>query len=1523
MSVIGGAIVVPSPTEEPIRAEIFGAERLEQHAESLAAAERTTEKRTRGRSLLPRVRENGRVLLAAYRDIAETVRKKSEITPAAEWLLDNFHIVDEQLREIRDHLPKSYYRVLPKIASGHLEGCPRVYGLAWAYVAHTDSRFELETLVRFVRAYQRVQPLGIGELWAVPIFLRMALVENLRRVSHRIVRARHARAKADELADRLLGLSGRPAQQIEELLRPFGDTPLADAFVVQLVQRLRDQDESIIPALAWLDERLRAQGTSSSDVVTQEHHGQLAANATVRNIINSMRWMSSADWLDFFESVSLVDEVLRAAPVFPTMDFATRDGYRKQIELLSRGSGRSEIEVATEALRLARNAAEQSPQKHPAKESDGLGSEPKLLSVPKPAEDPGYYLVSKGRKELERTLSFRANPRLWLQRAYHAQGIAGHLGEIAALTVLQLYGLLSIASAAGAGHWTLVLLAILGIVPASEIALALVHRLVPALLPPRRLPKLELAHGVPPELRTLVAVPTLLTSHADLEEQLERLEVHYLANPEGHLHFALLTDWVDAPRERMPGDEALAIALAEGIERLNAHYGGSPEGGDRFLMLHRRRVWNEPEGKWIGWERKRGKLHELNRLLRGASDTTFIAIHGRPLEVPEGVRYVITLDADTRLPKGTAYRLIGAMAHPLNRPRFDREKGRVVDGYAVLQPRITPSLPTGPHSTTYQRIVSGPGGVDPYAAAVSDVYQDLFDEGSYTGKGIYDVDAFEAALEGKAPENALLSHDLFEGLFARAGLLSDVDLFEEFPSNYVETARRRHRWVRGDWQLLPWILGGARDAAGRRTSIPVHGWWKMVDNLRRSLLAPASFLLAVAAWTLPGVSPLHWMGLIVGSVAVPAFIPVLDGFVPRRWGISKRSHLRAVGNDLAVALSQTSLAITMLAHQAWLIADAVGRTLGRLYVTKRHLLEWVPAAQARYGVDLGLRALYWQLRGAVGLAAVAGLLVVLEPAAWPVATPFVLVWALSPVVAWRTSFPTQLAEVQVLSRQETDSLRRIARRTWRFFETFVTAEENALPPDNFQEDPEPVIAHRTSPTNLGLYLLSATVAHDFGWIGILDMAKRLEDSLETMSRLRCFRGHFFNWYDTQDLRPLEPIYVSTVDSGNLAGHLIAVAQACRARLRHPVFVPDTLAGIRDALQLLVESVALVESSQRAQTVTETNLREAAHAVEELLDDPPTSLPEWERRLGDLSARAENLLDIARTLAGGVHQGARSEVLAWATSVRDCALSHVRDLDAAVELERLEVSQNAETALGHRLSAIALRAEGMVQAMDFRFLFDSSRKLFSIGYRVSDGTLDPGYYDLLASEARLGSFVAIAKGDVSPRHWFSLGRTLTPVGRGAALVSWSGSMFEYLMPLLVMRQPPHSLLDLTCRLVVARQIQYGHERSVPWGVSESAHNIRNIELTYQYSDFGVPGLGLKRGLFEHVVVAPYATALAAMLNPKAALDNFTRLAETGARGAFGFYEALDYTPSDLPEGRSRRRGSQLHGPPPGDDPGRRG
>src|SRR5216683_454115 len=1020
--------------EDPIRAELFGIERLEQHAESLAVAQRVMRQSGRGRRLLPRVEHNGRVLRASYRVIANAIREERAITPAAEWLVDNFHVVDEQLREIRADLPPGFYRELPKLAAGPLAGYPRVYGIAWAFVAHTDSRLDPESLRRFVHAYQRVQPLTMGELWAVAITLRVVLVENLRRLAESIVRGRAARQEADALADELLGVGDGDVAPTAKGLERFEGGPLVTAFAVQLVQRLREQDRAVTPALRWLDQRLEAQGRTSEEIVRIEHQRQAAMNVTVRNVIMSMSLMSALDWAQFFETVSLVDEVLRAGPNYAAMDFATRDAYRHAVEELARGSGRSELEVAREAMAHTHRA-------------DGADDDRR--------SDPGFYLIGNGCQAFELTLGYRARRMRRLLRTYVAAATPGYLGTIAVLSGFMFTLPLLAAGASGVEPMSLLVLALLAVVPASDLAIALLNRSVTALVTPAVLPRLELRDGVPPHLRTMVVVPMLLTDGAEVNEQIERLEVHYLANPNGDLRFAILTDWLDAPTESMPDDDETLGAAREGIARLNRRHGAAPDGSERFLLFHRRRLWNESEWAWMGWERKRGKLHELNRVLRGATDTSFVPTDA---VAPAGVRYVITLDADTRLPRGAVERLVGTMAHPLNRPRVDPGRRRVVEGYAVLQPRVTPPLP-GREGSFFQRLSSGPAGVDPYASAVSDVYQDLWGEGSYTGKGIYDVDAFEAALAGRVPENALLSHDLFEGVFARAGLVTDVELFESAPSHYGAAAARQHRWARGDWQLLPWIL---------RARIPLIGRWKMADNLRRTLSAPAAFLTLVTAWAMRGTSLATWTLFVLATIAIPALLPVFSGMVPRGPGISKRSYLRAVGRDFLQAVSQIAFVITMLAHQAWLMSDAIVRTLVRVYV---------------------------------------------------------------------------------------------ARRTWRFFTTFVGPEDHWLPPDNFQEDPRPVVAHRTSPTNLGLYLLSIVAARDFGWIGTLDAVERLEATLQSMQRLERFRGHFFNWYDTTDLRPLEPRYVSSVDSGNLAGHLIALGHACRDVIERPLLPQAVLAGI--------------------------------------------------------------------------------------------------------------------------------------------------------------------------------------------------------------------------------------------------------------------------------------------------------------------------------------------------------------------------
>jgi cyclic beta-1,2-glucan synthetase len=1530
--------------EDLIRAELFSIERLAQHAHSLAEAQTVSRARGSSRKLEARLRDNDLTLRAAYRSISEAIQDGRTITPAAEWLIDNSHVVAEQIREIRASLPPGYYRQLPKLAGGPFKGYPRVFGLAWAFVAHTDSRFDPAVLCQFVRAYQQVQPLTIGELWAVAITLRIVLVENLRRAADGIARHGMARREADALADRLLGVGGHAIEPDAMNQWQSAQAPLPVVFAVQLVQRLRDQDPTVTPAVLWLEERLAAQGTTADEIVRGEHQRQGATNITMRNIITSMRLISAVDWADLFEDMSLVDATLRAGSNFAAMDFQTRNRYRSAIEELARGSNYTEQEIAERAVRAAHDAGAL-----PSSDDHAVESR---------EQDPGYYLISRGRRTFEAELDFHGSMRDRLFHLNARSGIALYLAMIAILTAVILTVPLLFLSDPPIEGWKLLAFGLLGSIPASDAALALVNRMATSWYGPKTLPGLDLREGVPAGLRTMIVVPTMLTNPAAIQEQIERLEVHHLASPDGDLYFALLSDWSDAEAEAVPGDDELLAAANTGIEELNRRHGPAP-GGDRFIMLHRRRLWNAGEGKWIGWERKRGKLHELNRLLRGATDTTFLPNEAR---VPTDVRYVVTLDADTRLPRGATRRLIGKIAHPLNRPRFDRRRCRVVEGHAILQPRVTPSLPIGREGSLFQRVFSSPSGLDPYAFAVSDVYQDLFGEGSYCGKGIYDVDAFEAALEGRIPENTVLSHDLLEGIFARAALASDVEVVEEFPSRYDVAAARQHRWVRGDWQLLPWIFGRGKDRIGGRDriAIPMIGRWKMLDNLRRSAFSPLALLGLLLGWTMIPDKAELWTAFILGTIALPALLPLISTIVPNRRGISLRHHFMSFGRDCALALIQIAFHVTFLAHQALLMVDAIVRTLFRVLIHKRSLLEWVTAAQAKYSLGHDLRRFWLQMAGSIGFAVTAAVLIhFAEHQARLIASPFLVLWMFSPAVARWASLPPPLAGHLSVSAGDTQALRLIARRTWRFFEKFIGPDDHMLPPDNFQEDPNPVVAHRTSPTNIGLYLLSVVSAYDFGWMGLLETIERLEATLGTMNRLERFRGHFFNWYDTRAPRPLEPKYISSVDSGNLAGHLIALANAARGMIERPITGPHWAAGIRDAL------------ARRTRTVPRKHLEDGLLALDALLENPPATPAESAGRLADLMLRSDTIVDIARTLAEDRGDATSGEMLAWAKAMDAAVRSHQRDVErlmpwagsgridallpdadaasrqdlgmlfesiptladlpdlceaaigivtehrlelatrtdargdsltrAAALIDALERSASAARSVERRLVAVSHMAREMFEAMEFDFLFEPERQLLSIGYRVSEGSLDSNCYDLLASEARLASFIAIAKGDVPARHWFRLGRTLTPVAHGSVLISWSGSMFEYLMPSLVMRAPVGSLLEQTNRLVVHRQITYGAELGVPWGMSESEFNSRDMEFTYQYFTFGIPDLAYKRGLAEDTVIAPYATGLAAMVDPKAVVENFSILADVGGRGSYGWYESLDFTRARLPKG----------------------
>ncbi|HEX6900394.1 MAG TPA: glucoamylase family protein [Thermoanaerobaculia bacterium] len=1313
-------------------------------------------------------------------------REGEGISHAAEWLLDNQHVIQAALREVAEDLPGSFYRKLPRVPSGEA----RVAEVARQAWEGRVGPIDLERVRRFLEESQETEPLTIGEIWALPALLRLEALEDL------------AAAAA----------GGDPA------------TPL-----------------------------------TGEEAATQ-----------VGEAVLSLRALAAADWMAFFEKVSLVEAELRRDPAgaYAGMDFETRDRYRQAVEDLSRGSGRPELEVVREAARLGAAGRAGGRERHI-----------------------GFYLVDAGRPVLAGRLGYRAPLRTWAGRWARRHPALVYLGSVLVLTAGALALALSLPPAAVSGlqRWGL---AVLLLVPAVTLAVSVTGSLLTLSLPPRVLPKMGFAADLPDDARTLVVTPCMLSSREEVESLLRGLEVDFLANPGRNLGFALLSDFLDAPRQEMPDDAELLRLAAAGVRELEARYGGRGDGRPRFFLLHRERRFNAAEGVWMGWERKRGKLAELNRLLAGASDTSFTDFAG---DLPRfgPVRFVLTLDADTRLPRGSAARLAAILAHPLNRAELDAD-GRVAAGYTVLQPRVE-LTPESADRTRYARLFSGEAGLDLYTRAVSDVYQDLFGRGIYAGKGLYDPAVFEACLAGRVPENAILSHDLFEGLCGRAALVSDVVLFEDYPPHLLVAMRRLHRWVRGDWQLLPWLFPRVPASADRRRNrLPLIGLWMIADNLRRSLFAPSLVLLLAAGWLwLPGPAWI-WAALAAGALAAPIFL----GGLTATWRLVRGAAWQPTLVDAAWSVrgnaARAAAALAFLPYEAFMTVDAIVRTLWRLAVSRRHLLEWTTAAHA--AARLGERpaaARFWrEMAAAPVLAAVLGLLVAwLAPGRLGAALPFLVPWAVSPwLAAWMSRAPAEPAPA--LAPAEIRRLRRLARRTWHFYERFAGPEDHWLPPDNFQEEPGGAVAHRTSPTNIGMLLLSALAAYDFGYLSAEGLVTWLRSTLETLARLGGHpAGHLWNWYDTLHLSPLEPRYVSTVDSGNLAGALLVVARGCGELAALPPGPrPELWHGLADSVEVLgevVEAVGAAGHRREAEAILSglSSLRARIEAGAGAAAGWPALLAEVETR--SLPAVKEGIAALAEASSPPLDDATFGELRGWTDSLHQ-QIAMIRRV--------LELPPEAAAALRQDLEELAAAAEERALRMDFGFLFDRGRQLFRIGYNASTGEPDPNHYDLLASEARVASLVAMARGDVPASHWLHLGRPFARVGRTTALLSWGGTMFEYLMPLLLTHAPEQTPLARSCRAAVARQIAFADQHGIPWGVSESCYAELDAHRVYRYRAFGVPGLGLKRDLGDRLVVAPYASLLALPVDPPAVSRNLGRLLGLRMLGRYGLYEAIDYGPA---------------------------
>lgn len=1483
---------------------ILNREELERHAVDIARRHVSGKKARVYYSLEARMNKNFRFITAVYKNLNEYVNSVNRVTPAAEWLLDNFYIIEEQVKEIRLNLSRQYYYQLPSLITGTLKGYPRVYAIALELVSHTDGRFDDKLLISFVSAYQSQALLSSGELWAIPIMVRMALIEHIRHICEGIMQSQQQWYKAEKLADQLLSHKDKKPEELLAIIKENTKhlESISPSYGEHLLNRLKKHGLEIAPIMQYLDERLSEQHATSESIANLEHKEQAARQVSMGNSITSLRLLSTLDWRGIFEELSQVEQVLRQDPagIYPDMDFPSRDYYRHEVEKIAKKFKISEIQVAKKLIECS------------VENNLHLG-----------------YFLFRDKKSL-------LISKLGHERRKHLSETFMYLAPIAILTSALIIFLLNYAYASGLTNFALLLLlAAAVLVPASDIAVAAVNFAVVHIKPPAFIPKLELKNSIPEEGRTVVVMPTLLPDVKRTEKLLENLEEYYLANRERNLYFALLGDFKDSEREKEDSDTDVIETARKKVRELNKKYGTDE---DIFFLFHRKRVYSEPQSRWMGWERKRGALYEFNEFLLGSKNNTFAYIEGDTKSL-KNISYVITIDADTKLTMETAAKLIGTIMHPLNRAVVDPENGIVREGYGLLQPRIGVDAISA-NASVFSRVFAGRGGIDIYTNAVSDVYQDLFGEGIFTGKGIYNVAVFQNILREAIPENTVLSHDLIEGSYVRTGLVTDIELIDGYPARYNSHSMRLHRWVRGDWQLIRWLFKKVKNARGDYVKNPLSPItrWKIFDNLRRSLAAPSQALLFLIALSMLPGNPLVWFVFALFSAVFPIIINIADIMV-EKYGtkLGEKSAYPAF-EKVANSSAQSLLMLAFMPHQAHLMLDAILRTIYRVFVSKRNMLEWITAADMEACMK-NTSGSYWRRMWVCPAYALAvlSLSFLLKTEAFVIALIIAPLWAAAPSIAYLVSRPA-VKNVDILSSEEISELRKLARKTWSFFEDFVSVLDNYLPPDNYQEDPPNGIAHRTSPTNIGLLLVSILAARDMGYICTTDMLERLNKTLSTVEKLKKWKGHLYNWYDTVTLEVLRPYYISTVDSGNFIGYLMTLKQGLVEYLRRPLIDGSLAAGIKDAALLFNEESGrntfdtvildpllekkVMKPSEWRSLLNAISLNNAhkrpkwgfklQKTVNSFISELKGLMP-WLDIIGEISegSKFQDVYAIKERLDAPCSLEQYSMLLNQALEEIEHMISEFEVKETGKVLNRLELMKALKQAVidasskADRVIAafkdLLTRLDNLIDNINFVPLYDSKRKLFSIGYNEEEEMLTKSCYDLLASEARQASFIAVARGEVKKEHWFMLNRTLTSAEGSRGLLSWTGTMFEYLMPLLIMKDYANTLLNETYHFVVKCQRDYGKKRRVPWGVSESGYYAFDFRLNYQYKAFGIPALGLKRGLINDTVIAPYAAVLALLVSPHEAYRNIIHLKKEGMDSPYGFYEAIDYTPERLKKG----------------------
>ena len=1488
--------------EEEIGKEPLSIDYLSEYAKHLADSLKKVQVTGKGKPiLLKRLHQSAKIVNEVRNNVADA-EQIEQITPvSADWLIDNTHVIQGNIEEVQRNLPKKYYHELPKLIEGPSAGLPRIYAIAKELIQKTAHRLNKENMVAFLNNYQSIDPLTIGELWAFPLILKLRLIECIQFLALHIDRRLCEGELASFWGNRLLHATRTEKERLNFFLDELANEQPSPSphFAEELIDHLFDE-ETVLPLVKkWLEEKLHS---NISSIIQEEQKQKIIDEAALSSAIISLINLSQISWREVFESISPVDAIFNGDPaaVYAEMNFETRDAYRLVVEKLARQSKKKEVEISKLVVQFAEGETEEV-KKHV-----------------------GYYLIDKGRPLIEKTINYRPTFFQWIRRCLHTYPSAFYFGSDLLFLLAIEFALVFYSIKWNASYSETLFLALLALLPASEIAIQLINFLISQIIPPFVLPKMSFEMPIAEKNRTLVIIPMVLTSKKTIDENLTNLEIHYLANPDNALRFGLFADFTDWLQPEQETDRALLDMAAQGIENLGKKYGH-----DKFFLFNRKRVWSPSEQAWIGWERKRGKLETLNLFLSGQAhlDSENILKLGPPEALKE-IRFVITLDADTQMPKGKARELVATITHPLNTPRLNSKK-EIERGYTIIQPSVHSSFLQG-NLTLFSHIFSDASGVNPYTQASSDVYQDLMHEGTYHGKGIYDLQAFQSILTGRFPDEHLLSHDLLEGAYVRVGFASDLSLFDTFPSLYSAWIKRQFRWMRGDWQLFNWLFPTIVDKSGQKIRNPLSfvDRWKIFDNMRRALLAPSLTLLLIVSW-LFSTHPAIWTFLAAAVLFTPLFLSLLSNCInsPNLWYASWREQIREIWRTFTL--------IALLPSQAFVSLQALATVAYRRLISHRHFLEWPmsskPDEEKKQLFRLGLFSLFAVVIFVLSIA--------INPNSIYLACPFCVLWAAAPFIIRFLDGPYQPGLVSKVTPEDQKFLRQIARKTWRYFEEFVGPHSNWLPPDNYQAALGIEVAQRTSPTNIGLWLLSAVSAYDLKFITCDTLIDRLMPTFETLKKLERHEGHLLNWYDIQSLKVLYPRYVSTVDSGNLLASLWTLEQALGQVASFPVISNEMSIGLmsafelferedpHDDLQSLQPLKQLIAEPQpdlprlikkvrdglnfiRSFSLKETGNVEKNYWWKKIEED----LLSWEMAIERYLSWVDLLEGISSEQLNEIDSKAglwREQILQNSPSLQTLASGSLsKSLDSFLSataspphlqdsIKKLkEAMQTAEWLAGEKIGLIRNMMEEIyhhVENTNMSFLYNPERKLFSIGFQVDDFKLDSSYYDLLASEARIASLVAIAKEDVPLVHWWALARPYGYVYGRQVLISWGGTMFEYLMPLLFNKCYPGSLLGEACKEAVACQIIYGELRGIPWGISEAAYSEIDARKTYQYRSFGVPGLGFKRGLEEDLVVSPYSTALALAVNSLASVQNFRTLKEEGhLYSNYGYFESIDFT-----------------------------